>query len=32
MMGSLHKNARTTPAVRGDIAASLESAAVLAAR
>jgi transposase InsO family protein len=32
MMVSLHKNARTTPAVRRDIAASLESAAVLAAR
>lgn len=32
MMVSLHKNARTTPAVRRDIAASQDSAAVLAAR
>lgn len=32
MMIALHKNARTTPAVRAEIAASGESAAVLAAR
>lgn len=32
MMVSLHKNARTTPAVRRDIAISPDSAAVLAAR
>ena len=32
MMIALHKNARTTPAVRAEIAASGESTAVLAAR
>ena len=32
MMIALHKNARTTPAVRAEIAASSETAAVLAAR
>ena len=32
MMIALHKNARTTPAVREEIAASTEAAAVLAAR
>ncbi len=32
MMIALHKNARTTPAVRQEIAASSESASILAAR
>lgn len=32
MMIALHKNARTTPAVREEIAASTETAVVLAAR
>lgn len=32
MMIALHKNARTTPAIRAEIAASKESARVLAQR
>ena len=32
MLISLHKNARTTPAIRAELAASTESAAVLARR
>ena len=32
MILALHKNARTTPAIRAEIAASSESVAVLAAR
>ena len=32
MLIALHKNARTTPAVRGEIAASSETASALAAR
>ena len=32
MLISLHKNARTTPAIRAEMAASSESAAVLAKR
>ena len=32
MLIALHKNARTTPAVRGEIAASNETASVLAQR
>ena len=32
MMIALHKNARTTPAVRAEIAASRETACVLARR
>ena len=32
MLIALHKNARTTPAVRGEIAASNEAASVLAQR
>ena len=32
MLISLHKNARTTPAIRAEMAASSESAAVLARR